>query len=74
MKKQHIGLVKHDSWLEPYEDAIRGRHEHALYKLNELTNGGKLRIPAAFIDTYSFLVRFVAPAALLTIMLFQYLS
>ena len=41
---------------------------------DELTNGGKLRIPAAFIDTYSFLVRFVAPAALLTIMLFQYLS
>ncbi|MDO4995160.1 MAG: alpha amylase C-terminal domain-containing protein [Bacteroidales bacterium] len=40
-KQQHIGLVKHDSWLEPYEDAIRGRHEHALYKLNELTNGGK---------------------------------
>ena len=40
-KTQHIGLVKHDSWLEPYEDAIRGRHEHALYKLNELTNGGK---------------------------------
>ena len=40
-KQQHIGLVKHDSWLEPFEDAIRGRHEHALYKLNELTNGGK---------------------------------
>jgi 1,4-alpha-glucan branching enzyme len=40
-KQQHIGLVKHDSWLEPFEDAIRGRHEHALNKLNELTNGGK---------------------------------
>jgi len=42
MKKQsHIGLVKHDSWLEPFEDAIRGRHEHALYKLNQLTNNGR---------------------------------
>ena len=42
MKKiQHIGLVKNDPWLEPFEDAIRGRHEHALYKLNELTNNGR---------------------------------
>ncbi len=40
-KVEKIGLVKNDAWLEPFEDAIRGRHEHALYKLNELTNGGK---------------------------------
>ncbi len=40
-KAHHIGLVKNDAWLEPFEDAIRGRHEHALYKLGELTNGGK---------------------------------
>ncbi len=40
-KVQHIGLVKNDGWLEPFEDAIRGRHDHALYKLNELTNNGK---------------------------------
>ena len=40
-KVQHIGLVKNDPWLEPFEGAIRGRHEHALYKLNELTQGGK---------------------------------
>ena len=38
---EKIGLVKNDSWLEPYEAAIVGRHEHALYKLNELTNNGK---------------------------------
>jgi len=38
---ERIGLVKNDSWLEPYEPAIVGRHEHALYKLNELTNNGK---------------------------------
>ena len=36
-KVQHIGLVKNDAWLEPFEDAIRGRHEHALWKLNQLT-------------------------------------
>ena len=34
-KPQHIGLVKNDSYLEPYEDAIRGRHEHALRKINQ---------------------------------------
>ena len=40
-KVKHIGLVKNDSWLEPYEGAIRGRHDHVLQKLNELTQGGK---------------------------------
>ena len=41
VKNKHIDLVRNDSWLEPFEDAIRGRHDHALYKLNELTNNGK---------------------------------
>ena len=26
---QHIGLVKNDGYLEPYEAAIQGRHDHA---------------------------------------------
>ncbi|MBQ1666341.1 MAG: 1,4-alpha-glucan-branching enzyme, partial [Bacteroidaceae bacterium] len=43
-KVQHIGLVKNDAWLEPFEDAIRGRHEHALWKLNQLTNNGKQKL------------------------------
>ena len=38
---QHIGLVQNDSWLEPYEDAIRGRHDHAVWKINQLTKNGK---------------------------------
>ena len=38
---EKIGLVKNDPWLEPYESAIVGRHEHVIYKLNELTNNGK---------------------------------
>ena len=38
---KHIGIVKNDPWLEPFEGAIVGRHEHALYKLNQLTDGGK---------------------------------
>ena len=27
---KHIGLVRNDSWLEPYEQAIRGRHDHEM--------------------------------------------
>ena len=38
---KHIGLVQNDSWLEPFEDAIRGRHDHAVWKLNQLTRNGK---------------------------------
>ena len=40
-ESQHIGLVQHDSWLEPFEGAIRGRHDHALWKLSQLTHNGK---------------------------------
>ena len=40
---KHIKLVQNDPWLEPFEGAIQGRHDHALYKLNELSAGkGKL--------------------------------
>ena len=38
---KHIGLVRDDSWLEPFEQAIRGRHDHALWKIAQLTRNGK---------------------------------
>ena len=38
---EHIGLVRNDSWLEPFEGAIRGRHDHAVWKINQLTHNGK---------------------------------
>ena len=41
---QHIGLVQNDPWLEPFEGAIRGRHDHAVWKLNQLTNNGKKKL------------------------------
>jgi len=37
----------------------------------ELSNGGKLRISPWFLKTILFLIRFVAPAALITIAVFQ---
>ena len=40
-KPEKIGLVKNDPWLEPYQAAIVGRHQHALNKLAELTGNGK---------------------------------
>ena len=44
IQNPHIGLVQNDSWLEPFEDAIRGRHDHALWKLNQLTKNGKQKL------------------------------
>ncbi len=38
---KHIGLVAKDKWLEPYEDAIRGRYEHAKWMIDRLTSNGK---------------------------------
>lgn len=43
-KVKHIGLVKNDAYLEPYEEAIKGRHDHALWKLSSLTNNGKTKL------------------------------
>ncbi len=41
---QHIGIVSRDPWLEPYENAIRGRHDHAMWMADHLTNGGKQKL------------------------------
>ena len=41
---KHIGLVVNDRYLAPYEDAIRGRHDHALWKLGQLTRNGKISL------------------------------
>ena len=46
MKKQeqHIGLVARDGYLQPYEEAIRGRHDHAQWKKWQLTAKGKRKL------------------------------
>ena len=36
-----LNLIKSDPWLEPYVAAITGRHQYAMDKEAELTNGGK---------------------------------
>ena len=40
-QEKHIGIVAHDNYLEPYEGAIRGRHDHAVWKIGQLTQNGK---------------------------------
>ena len=49
----HIGLVKNDAYLAPYEDAIRGRHEHALWKMNQLMQNGKMTL-SDFANGYNY--------------------
>ena len=50
---EHIGLVKRDVYLEPFEEAICGRHEHVLWKLNELTSQGKVSL-SDFANGYKY--------------------
>ena len=40
---------------------------------DELTNSGALKVPAWFLDTQTFLIRFLAPAAIITIAVFQWI-
>ena len=50
---KHIGLVKNDPWLEPFEKAIVDRHEHTCYKASELTCHGKQTL-SEFADGYLY--------------------
>ena len=38
-KPKLLKLVKNDPWLLPFNDAIEGRHNHVLAKIDELTQG-----------------------------------
>lgn len=39
-----LNLIKNDSWLEPYKDAIEGRHNYCLEKEKQLTQNGKVTL------------------------------
>lgn len=57
---KHIGIVASDPYLEPYEDAIRGRHEHALWKIGQLTRNGRQTL-SDFADGYKYFGLHKAP-------------
>ena len=40
-QEETLQLIKSDKWLQPYGEAITGRHLHALNQIKELTNGEK---------------------------------
>lgn len=50
-RPRQLKIVKNDEWLSPYEQAIQGRHDHALYKMNELAGKGTL---SDFADGYLY--------------------
>ncbi len=41
IRKSKLKILKNDEWLQPFSDAIEGRHNHVLHKLGELTGGKK---------------------------------
>ena len=52
-KKKQISLVARDKYLEPFEEAIQGRHDHALWKINELTRNGEVSL-SDFANGYQY--------------------
>ncbi len=52
-KTPHIGIVANDPYLEPFENAIRGRHDHALWKLSQLTQNGNTSL-SDFANGYKY--------------------
>ena len=36
-KKKQLEILRNDPWLEPFEEAIVGRHEDAIRKIKEIT-------------------------------------
>ena len=39
-----LKILKNDEWLQPFAPAIEGRYQHVKDKLNELTQGGTLKL------------------------------
>ncbi len=50
---QHLKIVEDDPYLKPYENAIQGRHNHAIWKIDQLTEQGKTHL-ADFASGYEY--------------------
>ncbi len=53
LQSRHIGIVAHDPYLEPYEEAITGRYNHVMWKKNQLTQDGKMTL-SDFANGYEY--------------------
>lgn len=45
-----MGIVKNDSYLTPFNEAICGRHNHAVERIKELTLGASKLFPTLPMD------------------------
>lgn len=52
-KKKPLDIVRDDPWLEPFAEAIDGRHTDVLRKLSELTSGGSITL-SDFANAYNY--------------------
>ena len=50
---KRLDLIRKDPYLSDYEEAIKGRHEHALWKLAQLTQNGKKTL-SDFANGYNY--------------------
>lgn len=50
---QYLPLVAEDVWLQPYNEAINGRHQYALRRLNELTKDNSMSL-SDYADGYLY--------------------
>ena len=50
---QLLGIVESDSYLYPFNEAIFGRHNYALERIKEFTNGGKQSL-SEFANGYNY--------------------
>lgn len=41
---KEFGLIANDSWLSPFKEAIEGRHQNVLNKIDDLTRHGKISL------------------------------
>lgn len=48
-----LDLIERDVFLEPFEEAIRGRHDHALWKIGQLTSNGEQSL-SEFANGYNY--------------------
>ena len=62
--KETLNIIKNDPWLEPFADAITGRHQYALNKEAELTRlslfwsapySQRMDVPRMGTECYSYL-------------------
>ncbi|WP_028896616.1 alpha amylase C-terminal domain-containing protein [Prevotella sp. HUN102] len=50
---QLMGIARNDTYLEPFNEAIKGRHDHVVWKISQLTQNGRQRL-SDFANGYEY--------------------